>query len=312
MAAVQLNAMKPVLFPFAAHYEVLNLKQRWWHRLAIVIFFVSFVGAIVVTAIVVWSEWTVALSEHDRHDVIVNSYHELEPPDDPSTGIDFDFVQRKAMETKSPNDAKGNFDWNKYPIAGDKPTDCYDIEGNLLPDKATAFNGFTVGCAPGQTAKPKTERVHVAKARLEFVEQAEACQKRVVAEYADREVELYRSKLRDCLVPDVPGRREESADARTQSTGDVFDKLAFKRDVETDPKAMKIQVPKVGLIAFPASMRENEVTAVCKTLSDNVNAAERRAGALILGYGLAVLVFLFYLSQVGYRLLLYVVFGGKQ
>lgn len=34
--------MKRILFPFTGLFDRLDLKRRWWHRLAVVVFFLSF------------------------------------------------------------------------------------------------------------------------------------------------------------------------------------------------------------------------------------------------------------------------------
>jgi hypothetical protein len=85
---------------------------------------------------------------------------------------------------------------------GNAAVDCYDTKGNLQPDEAVAFSGFTVGCAPGQITKLKTERAHVKKARLDWVEQVESCQKSVVDSGSARtdSVDVYRKKLKDCVT----------------------------------------------------------------------------------------------------------------
>lgn len=58
--------------------------------------------------------------------------------------------------------------------------DCYDSNGNLMPNDFSAFHGSLINCAPGQTRKPRSERAHVPAAWRTWVEQWEACDKGVV------------------------------------------------------------------------------------------------------------------------------------
>ncbi|HEY1940155.1 MAG TPA: hypothetical protein VGJ33_19670 [Candidatus Angelobacter sp.] len=64
------------------------------------------------------------------------------------------------------------------PRAGDD--DCYDSNGNLMPNQFSAFGGSLIDCAPGHTRKPRSERAHVPAAWRVWVEQWEACDKAVV------------------------------------------------------------------------------------------------------------------------------------
>lgn len=58
--------------------------------------------------------------------------------------------------------------------------DCYDSNGNLAPNEFSAFGGSLINCAPGETRKPRSERAHVPAAWRTWVEQWEACDKKVV------------------------------------------------------------------------------------------------------------------------------------
>lgn len=62
--------------------------------------------------------------------------------------------------------------------AGDD--DCYDSNGNLMPNEFSAFGGSLITCGPDQTRKPRSERAHVPVAWRVWVEQWEACDKAVV------------------------------------------------------------------------------------------------------------------------------------
>ena len=57
--------------------------------------------------------------------------------------------------------------------------DCYDSQGNLLPDDFKAFGGWRSGCGPNESAKPVSERANMPAAMRQHVERIEACQKRV-------------------------------------------------------------------------------------------------------------------------------------
>ena len=297
--------MKRLLFPFVSLYERLNLRQRWWHRLAIVIFFVVVLAVAALTVIVVALQLPDASSNYDRHQALLRSFSQLEPPEDSTTSIDFDFVQLPPPRTIKASAAPNGFDWNKYPAHNG--LDCYDEQGNLQVDEAAAFGGVTTGCGKG-LSKPKSERMNAPRARLRYVEQAEACQKRVVADYAKGDVQVYRSKMDECLTaePNVKEDREE------EFTDVVPIKSVFKQDMETNPKAQKVRVPKVGVVAFPVEFQEKEVEHVCGLLYNRAASVERRAQATMIAYALAVLIAVFYVLQVGYRLLLYVVFGGSR
>jgi len=64
------------------------------------------------------------------------------------------------------------------PQAGDD--DCYDSNGNLMPNEFSAFGGSLSNCGPGQTRKPRSERAHVPVVWRIWVERWEACDKAVV------------------------------------------------------------------------------------------------------------------------------------
>jgi hypothetical protein len=64
------------------------------------------------------------------------------------------------------------------PGAGDD--DCYDSNGNLMPNQFAAFGGSLASCAPGQTRKPRSERANVPAAWRIWVERWESCDKAVV------------------------------------------------------------------------------------------------------------------------------------
>lgn len=64
------------------------------------------------------------------------------------------------------------------PGAGDD--DCYDSNGNLMPNQFAAFGGSLASCAPGQTRKPRSERTNVPAAWRIWVERWESCDKAVV------------------------------------------------------------------------------------------------------------------------------------
>lgn len=64
------------------------------------------------------------------------------------------------------------------PRAGDD--DCYDSNGNLMPNQFSALGGSLVNCGDGRTRKPRSERAHVPAAWRVWVEQWEACDKAVV------------------------------------------------------------------------------------------------------------------------------------
>jgi hypothetical protein len=67
---------------------------------------------------------------------------------------------------------------NTLAQAGDD--DCYDSNGDLMPNEAAAFGGTLASCGPDQTRKPKAERANVPTAWRVWVEQWEACDKTVV------------------------------------------------------------------------------------------------------------------------------------
>lgn len=64
------------------------------------------------------------------------------------------------------------------PAAGDD--DCYDSNGNLMPNEFAAFGGSLASCASGQTRKPRSERANVPTAWRIWVEQRESCERAVV------------------------------------------------------------------------------------------------------------------------------------
>jgi len=64
------------------------------------------------------------------------------------------------------------------PGAGDD--DCYDSNGNLMPNEFAAFGGSLDSCGPGRTRKPRSERANVPAAWRIWVEQWESCDKAVV------------------------------------------------------------------------------------------------------------------------------------
>jgi hypothetical protein len=72
--------------------------------------------------------------------------------------------------------------------------DCYDSQGNLMPDEAKAFDGWTSGCGPNQTAKPLTERANIPIEMRQHVERIEACEKRAAEDPKDNP-----SKFQACL-----------------------------------------------------------------------------------------------------------------
>jgi hypothetical protein len=55
------------------------------------------------------------------------------------------------------------------PRAGDD--DCYDSNGDLMPNQFSALGGSLINCAPGETRKPRSERAHVPAAWRAWVEQ---------------------------------------------------------------------------------------------------------------------------------------------
>jgi hypothetical protein len=62
--------------------------------------------------------------------------------------------------------------------AGDD--DCYDSNGDLMPNAFAAFGGSLSSCGPGQTRKTKSERTHVPTVWKAWVERRESCDKAVV------------------------------------------------------------------------------------------------------------------------------------
>ena len=40
------------------------------------------------------------------------------------------------------------------------PVDCYDENGNLLPNLSPEFNGYITSCRPGETVNPKTQTAY--------------------------------------------------------------------------------------------------------------------------------------------------------
>jgi len=290
--------MKRLLFPFISLYERLNLRQRWWHRLAIVIFFLGLLVLAALTLIVTLSQLSESLTDYDRKQSLYQAFPQLEPPEDPTTSVEFDYVQMPP-----PN----GFDPAKYQML--HALDCYDAQGNLQVDQGAAFGGVISQCGPTEIPRPKNERINVPKSRLTYVEHAETCQKQVVAEYAKGDVRVYRSKMNACLTPEP---KESSAEGLEQFTDVVPIKSVFKQDMETNPGARRVRVPKVGVVAFPVGMQGKEVERVCGLLFNRAASAERHAQAVVIAYALAVLIALFYLPQFGYRLLLYVVFGGNR
>jgi hypothetical protein len=152
----------------------------------------------------------------------------------------------------------------------------------------------------------------VPKPRLHDVEQAEACQKQVVAQYAKGDVKVYRRKMNDCLVPYFVWDKNRIAVNIADDTREVPDKAALKKDIETNPKSTIVRVPKGGVIAFPASMTESQMKSVCKTTYKQITAAEHKARIKTGSYWFAILGVFFYLLQAGYRVLIYVAFGGVQ
>jgi hypothetical protein len=63
---------------------------------------------------------------------------------------------------------------------GARGDDCYDSNGNLMPNDYAAFGGSITSCSPGQKRKPRSERANVPAAWRAWVEQWEACDKAVV------------------------------------------------------------------------------------------------------------------------------------
>jgi hypothetical protein len=305
--------MKHLLFPFSRLFDRLNLKQKWWHRLAVVVFFVGFIALAVFIGLFTWAELPSSLSEYDRHQALTESFPQLEPPEDSTLGITFDFVQVTPLKNATVSTTKsGDVDSNKYPAH--TALDCYDANGQLLVDDAAAFDGVITGCAPGQTAKPKSERINVPQSRLRYVEHAESCQKKVTAQYAKGDAELYRSKMKNCLTPDPLGYEEATADA--EAPQDLFHgfptKAAFKGNMETSPRGNKVSIPMVGIVAFPIGMSEKEISPLCASLYARASSAERIAKATTITYAVFALLVVFYLPQIAYRLFLYVAFGGNR
>jgi hypothetical protein len=301
--------MKRLLFPFVPLYDRLNLKQRWWHRLAVVMFFLAFIVAASLIGVITWLQLPSSLSESKRRQVLTSSFPQLESPEDSSVGVDFDFVETvtpKIPMNATPNEQVG-FDWSKYPVR--EALDCYDPQGQLLVDEGAAFNGVITKCAPGETSKPKSERIHVPLSRLRYVEQAESCQEQATAQYAKADTAVYRSKMDECLDP----KRYAKESPATQESSEVLllKKVALKREMETNHKGW-VEVPKVGVVAFPGDMEKSEITHRCQLLYDRSAAAERRAKIITISYALAVLIALFYVLQIVYRAFLYVVFGGDR
>jgi len=64
------------------------------------------------------------------------------------------------------------------PGSGDD--DCYDSNGNLMPNQFAAFGGSLASCGPGHTRKPRSERANVPAAWRIWVERWESCDKAVV------------------------------------------------------------------------------------------------------------------------------------
>ena len=307
--------MKRLLFPFSPLFDRLMLKQRWWHRLAVVIFFLAFIIAAALVGAITWEHLPLSLSHDERRQILSSSFPQLEPPEDSTAGVDFDFVETAPAQTApaqskepSTSDTQSKVDWSKYPAH--EALDCYDVQGQLLVDLFAAFDGVITQCAPGETSKPKSERIHVPPQRLQYVEQAESCQKQVTAQYAKGDAGVYRKKMDECLDPK---RYATEGPAELQQFPAVTPiKTVLKHDMETNPKGTRVDVPKVGVVAFPVGMKESDVTHRCQLLYDRIAAAEHRAKAITILYAMATLITLFYLPQVVYRLLLYVVFGGHQ
>jgi hypothetical protein len=299
------DAVKRFFFPFSALYEHLDLKQRWWHRLAVVLFSVGFVAVATIIVIVTLLRLPSASTDHERHQALLRSFPQLEPPEDSKAPFDFDYVQMPTRTLES-----NGFDSSKYPMRN--ALDCYDANGQLLVDESAAFEGVITSCGPGSTAKPKSERMNVPKARLRYVERAEACQKQVVAEYAKGDVELYRSKMNACIKP-VADVREGSEETLQRFTDVTPIKQSFKQEMEANPQSrVVVEIPTVGTVAFPGGMQRKEVESVCGLIYKRAAAADRQVQALMIIYALALLTVAFYLPQIGYRLLLYVLFGERK
>jgi hypothetical protein len=54
--------MRRFLFPFTPLFERLNLKQRWWHRLAVVVFFLAFIVIAAIVVAIAWQQLPLSLS----------------------------------------------------------------------------------------------------------------------------------------------------------------------------------------------------------------------------------------------------------
>ncbi len=184
--------VKRILFPFNGLFERRNLKQRWWHRLFVVVFFVGFLLFALVIAALIHEQ------EHRMHrSVVLGAFPEL-GMGSTWNNVDFDYVK---------------------PVIPPLP--------------------------PGYTLEEP---------------------------------------------PPEP---------------DTFARMNMERT------GIRAEVPSVGVVAFPANMPRDQINLFCAKLYDTVSAAERRQARKDWSAYILVLVVVFYLSQLVYRLFLYVVLSPE-
>src|SRR5215467_6698819 len=120
--------MKRLLFPFAPLFSRLNLRQRWWHRLAVVVFFLAFIGAVPIVGIFT-GDVPQSLSPDERRRALTTSFPQLESPEDTLAGIDYDFVEIIPAKPKeaAASETQGTFDGSKNAVH--EGIDCYDGQG---------------------------------------------------------------------------------------------------------------------------------------------------------------------------------------
>lgn len=189
------DVISKILFPFRTVFTSLNLKQHWWHRLAIVLFAVGVLGTIGAEAVAMRA----MLSLYTPDPIVLRMY-DGQFERSKATGIDFDFIPLAKTMT--------------------------------APDNSNTSRG-----------------------------------------------RMY----------------------------DVFDRIALQDEIEA--QGSRVQVPEVGIIAFPKQFSNIKIAQLCRSVYEHVSADRRNVLIHDLCIGSVIFVAVFYLLQISYRTLIYVARG---
>ncbi|HTV09395.1 MAG TPA: hypothetical protein VMD97_10165 [Candidatus Aquilonibacter sp.] len=262
------------LFPWTTAYQRLELEKRWWHRLAVVLFFVVLIPPFVFS----WVTGNEANAPTDTVEQAINYWAILPPPPNATArGMMFDSAPVTGDTTVSgADDSSGGWE----PVPTPTPNPQSTRAGDPIPAGATigAPQGANVQTLPPGYTVDETPT----SGGEEFFDEGAA---ELSAPPALSPSDRGKVVMLLASVPLVPGHQVRSQDQRKT-----------------------IEMPNGKTATFSGNTSDEAIKAEWK---HQLHLAFAKAA--LIGFGIAVLVTvaLSYLLQAAYRVLLYVIYGTK-